>query len=57
MIDYLKKLSLTIFANNFVTMLLGIFPHEIGKKEPFSHWDWSRYSPPKRSRKFTAPSC
>jgi hypothetical protein len=32
----LKKLSLTIFTNNFITTLLGIFPHEIGKKEPFS---------------------
>jgi hypothetical protein len=24
-------------------MLLGIFPHEIGEKEPFSHWDWGRW--------------
>jgi hypothetical protein len=25
----LKKLSLTIFTNNFITTLLGNFPHEI----------------------------
>jgi len=31
----LKKLSLTIFTNNIITMLLGIFPHEIGKKRAF----------------------
>jgi hypothetical protein len=24
-----------IFANNFITTLLGIFPHEIGKKRAF----------------------
>jgi len=31
----LKKLSLTIFTNNFITILLGISPHEIGKKKAF----------------------
>jgi hypothetical protein len=29
----LKKLSLTIFTNNFITTLLGIFPYEIAKLE------------------------
>jgi hypothetical protein len=28
----LKRLSLTIFTNNFITTVLGISPHEIGKK-------------------------
>jgi hypothetical protein len=27
-----------IFTNNFVTTLLGIFPHEIGKKRAFFTW-------------------
>jgi hypothetical protein len=36
----LKKLSLTIFTNNFIATLLGISLYEIGKKEPFSRWDW-----------------
>jgi hypothetical protein len=31
----LKKLSLAIFTNNFITTLLGIFPHEIWKKRAF----------------------
>ena len=37
---YLKKLLLTIFTNNFMTMLLGISLNEIGKEDPFSRWDW-----------------
>ena len=31
----MKKFSLTIFTNNFITALLGIFPHEIGEKRAF----------------------
>jgi hypothetical protein len=31
----LKKISLTIFTNNFITTLLGISPHEIGGKKTF----------------------
>jgi hypothetical protein len=44
----LKKLSLTIFTNNFITTLLGISPMKLGKKEPFSH-----IGPKKRSQKIT----
>ena len=33
-----------IFTNNFITTLLGISPMKLGKKEPFSHGDWGRYS-------------
>ena len=40
---HLKELLLTIFQNNFITTLLGIFSHEIGNFF-FSHWDWGRYS-------------
>jgi hypothetical protein len=44
----LKKLSLTIFTNYFITMLLGIFPIKLGKKESFTHWDRGPYTAPKR---------
>jgi hypothetical protein len=50
----LKKLLLTIFTNNFITTLLGISPHEIGKEKLFSHWDWGHIRPKKRCRKITA---
>ena len=44
---HLKKLLLTIFTNNFINTLFGIFPIKLGKRA-FSHWDWSRFSAPKR---------
>jgi hypothetical protein len=40
---HLKNVRLLIsfekdFTNNFITTLLGIFPHEIGKKRAFFTW-------------------
>jgi hypothetical protein len=50
----LEKLSLTIFMNNFITTLLGIFPHEIGKKKSLFHiGTGADIQPQKRSQKIT----
>jgi hypothetical protein len=50
----LKKLLLTIFTNNIITTLLGIFPHEIGKTSFFLIKTGADIRPKKRSRKITA---
>jgi len=54
----LKKLSLAIFANNFITTLLGIFPHEIGEKKSLFHiGTGTDIRPQKRSRKIADQVC
>jgi hypothetical protein len=50
---HLKKLLLTIFTNHFLTTLLGIFPHEIGKKIVFSLELGPIFGSKKRRRKIT----
>jgi hypothetical protein len=42
MIAFDLLLLWTLLHSNFITTLLGIFPHKIGEKT-FSHWDWGRY--------------